>query len=91
MAEIGEKVILKSGGPDMIITYVIMGSNTRDKAAMMKGFKKGDVICEWQQEQKNGKMKGVRQTFSAAMLKYPDGTAVAEASDDDDDDDDDDW
>jgi hypothetical protein len=64
----------------------------------MKGFKKGDIVCEYQQMMPNGQMKIITNTFKAVCLKYPDGRFVAEQSagrddddDDDEDDDDDDW
>ena len=100
MAEKDEIVLLKSGGPQMVITYVIKsGDGSREKAARMKGFKKGDIVCEYQQEMPNGQMKTITNTFKAVCLKYPDGRFVAEQSackdddddDDDEDDDDDDW
>ena len=39
MAEVGDVVILKSGGPEMVITYVFTGKSSRDKVAFLKGFK----------------------------------------------------
>jgi uncharacterized protein YodC (DUF2158 family) len=97
MADKGDIVILKSGGPNMVVSYVIKsGDGSREKAARMKGFKKGDIVCEYQQMMPNGQMKTITNTFKAVCLKFPDGRFVAEQSagggdDDDDDDDDDDW
>lgn len=94
MAEIGDIVRLKSGGPDMIITHVLQGNSTRDKAAELRGFKKGDIICEWQQETPDGKTVTKMSTFKAVMLLDANGRALAAGGgkdDDDDDDDDDDF
>ena len=47
---IGDVVILKSGGPKMTVNHVVgvEGSNALlDKAFAVQGFKKGDVNCEW--------------------------------------------
>ena len=95
MAEKGDIVLLKSGSPNMVVSYVLKGGEgSREKAARMKGFKKGDIVCEYQQLMPDGKHKLITNTFKAVCLKYPDGKFVAEQSDsddDDDDDDDDDW
>jgi len=99
MAEKGDVVILKSGGPNMVVTYAIKsGDGSREKAARMKGFKKGDIVCEYQQALPNGQMKTITNTFKAVCLKFPDGRFVAEQGaggdgdgDDDAEDDDDDW
>jgi uncharacterized protein YodC (DUF2158 family) len=92
MAEKGEVVILKSGGPEMIVSYVLKaGDGSREKAARMKGFKKGDIVCEYQQQLPNGQMKLITNTFKAVCLKYKDGKAVAEAGADNKEEDDDDW
>lgn len=94
MAEIGDVVLLKSGGPEMIIKNILTGSgSSREKAALLKGFKKGDITCEFQTEDAKGNTKRKAQTFKAVCLKTPDGKFLAEvgAGGDDDDDDDDDW
>jgi uncharacterized protein YodC (DUF2158 family) len=98
MPDKGDIVILKSGGPNMVVSYVLRaGEGSREKAARMKGFKKGDIVCEYQQLLPDGKYKTITSTFKAVCLKHPDGRFVAEQSaggggdDDDDDDDDDDW
>ena len=96
MPDKGDIVILKSGGPNMVVSYVLRGGEgSREKAARMKGFKKGDIVCEYQQLLPDGKYKTITNTFKAVCLKYPDGRFVAEQSaggdDDDDVDDDDDW
>ncbi len=89
MAEKGEVVILKSGGPEMVVSYVLKaGDGSREKAARMKGFKKGDIVCEYQQQLPNGQTKLITNTFKAVCLKYKDGKAVAEAGASEDDDDD---
>jgi len=89
MPEAGETVMLKSGGPPMIITYVFKdGEGTKEKAAAMKGFGPGDCVCEWQHQIGEDKFKTKRETFKAAMLKYPDGSPLPAGGGGDDDDDD---
>jgi uncharacterized protein YodC (DUF2158 family) len=79
MPEIGEIVMLKSGGPEMIVSYILnSGDGSREKAARMKGFKKGDIVCEYQQTLSNGQTKLVTNTFKAVCLKYPNGKFVAD-------------
>ena len=81
MPEIGEIVMLKSGGPEMIISYILnSGDGSREKAARMKGFKKGDIVCEYQQTLPNGQTKLITNTFKAVCLKYPNGKFVSEQS-----------
>lgn len=91
MVKIGDVVLLKSGGPEMIVTYIFTGRSSRDKVAFMKGFKKGDMTCEWQQDLPKGKKKTVRRSFKAITLMFPNGEPVAVAGEEDDDDDDDDY
>lgn len=92
MAEPGEVVRLKSGGPDMVITYVFKdGEGSREKFAAMKGFSAGDMTCEWQHKIGEDKFKTMKESFKAAMLVYQNGTPVGEGgggggADDDDDD-----
>lgn len=81
--------MLKSGGPQMIILYVFGESEgARDKTAAMKGFGPGDCLCEWQHQIGEDNFKTYKESFKAAMLKYPDGTPlpVGEGGGDDDDD-----
>ena len=81
MSEIGEIVMLKSGGPEMIVSYILnSGDGSREKAARMKGFKKGDIVCEYQQTLPNGQTKLITNTFKAVCLKYPNGKFVASQS-----------
>lgn len=78
MVEAGDIVILKSGGPEMVVDYVFQGDGTREKAAALKGFQEGDMGCSWQQILPNGSTKVMRESFKAATLKFPDGSPVAE-------------
>ena len=94
MPEAGEVVMLKSGGPHMIITYVFKDSEgSREKFAAMKGLAAGDVTCEWQHQINEDTFKTKKESFKSAMLVYADGTPLpaSEGGGDDDDDDDDDW
>lgn len=93
MAQIGDVVLLKSGGPEMIIVYVLTGEGSREKAAALKGFEVGDVVCEWQHIIAEDKIKTMKETFKAATLKTIDGTPLGGGGGGggDDDDDDDDW
>lgn len=93
MAKKGDIVLLKSGGPEMLVTYVLKGGEgSREKAARMKGFKQDDIVCEYQTELPNGQTRKITNTFKAVCLKFKDGSFVKDQSDDDgDDDDDDDW
>lgn len=91
MPNAGEVVRLKSGGPDMIITYVFKDSEgSREKFAAMKGLGAGDVTCEWQHQIKEDTFRLMKESFKAAMLVYTDGTPLPAGGGDDDDDDDDD-
>ena len=46
MADKGDIVILKSGGPNMVVSYVLKsGDGSREKAARMNRFTKGDIEC----------------------------------------------
>lgn len=51
--KIGNVVQLKSGGPEMTIQRFIGGDKTNfglktaDEFNKMKGFKDGDLICQW--------------------------------------------
>jgi hypothetical protein len=63
----------------MIVSYILnSGDGSREKAARMKGFKKGDIVCEYQQTLSNGQTKLVTNTFKAVCLKYPNGKFVAD-------------
>lgn len=77
MAKAGEIVLLKSGGPNMVVLYVFGESEgTRDKTAAMKGFTEGDCLCEWQHQIGEDKFKTYKESFKASMLMYPDGKAL---------------
>ncbi len=94
MPKPGEVVMLKSGGPLMIINYVFKGGDgTKEKLAAMKGFGEGDCICEWQMQINEDNFKTKKETFKAAMLVYDNGEPLPSGGGggDDDDDDDDDW
>lgn len=91
MPTAGEVVRLKSGGPNMIITYVFKdGEGSREKFAAMKGLGAGDVTCEWQHQINQDNFKTIKESFKAAMLVYENGAPLP-AGGGDDDDDDDDW
>ncbi len=69
MPKKGEVVMLKSGGPEMVISYVLnSGEGSREKAAAMKGFNPGDAVCEWQHQIAEDKIKNMRETFKSGML-----------------------
>ena len=96
MVSIGDIVVLKSGGPDMTVTYVLRGGEgAREKAAAMKGFGKGDVVVEYMQLDNEGNGRRMVQTFKAATLVTIDGNPLGGGGGGkkkkDDDDDDDDW
>jgi uncharacterized protein YodC (DUF2158 family) len=77
MPKVGEVVRLKSGGPDMIITYVYKDNEgTREKMALLKGFNPGDVMCEWQQVINEDNVRIKKESFKAATLIYADGSLV---------------
>lgn len=77
MPKKGEVVRLKSGGPDMIITYVYQDNEgAREKMALMKGFNAGDVFCEWQHVINEDNIKVKKESFKAATLVYTDGSLV---------------
>lgn len=79
MPKIGEVVRLKSGGPDMIITYVYKDTEgMKEKMAALKGFEAGDVQCEWQQIINEDNVRTKKESFKAAMLVYNDGSLVAD-------------
>jgi len=96
MVKIGDIVLLKSGGPEMKVSYIIQsGEGTRDKAARMKGFKKGDLVCEYMQEMATGHHKLITNTFKAVCLTFSNGKFLVEGNqvieDEEEEDDDDDW
>ncbi len=71
--------MLKSGGPEMTVEYIFSGEGTREKAAALRGFQEGDMVCTWEMitikdEQETRKL--MRETFKAATLKNADGTAM---------------
>jgi len=89
MPKAGEAVRLKSGGPDMIITYVFKdGEGSREKFAAMKGLGAGDVTCEWQHQIGEDKFKTLKESFKAAMLVYAESGKPLPAGGGGDDDDD---
>ncbi|WMX13460.1 MULTISPECIES: DUF2158 domain-containing protein [unclassified Aureispira] len=78
MPEIGEVVRLKSGGPDMVITYVYQeNEGSREKLALMKGFGPGDIACEWQQVINEENIRTKKESFKAATVVYLDGRPVS--------------
>jgi uncharacterized protein YodC (DUF2158 family) len=92
MPKKGEVVMLKSGGPGMMISYVLLdGEGSREKAAALKGFNPGDVVCEWQHQINEDNIKNMRESFKAAMLMYTNGKPLPVGGGSDNDDDDDDW
>ena len=51
-ANVGDVVILKSGGPKMTVTHIIGGHTEPqyrmlDHVCLVKGCQNGDVVCEW--------------------------------------------
>jgi uncharacterized protein YodC (DUF2158 family) len=79
MPEIGEVIRLKSGGPDMVITYVYQETEgTREKMALMKGFNAGDVVCEWQQIINEDNIRTKKDSFKATTVVYLDGRPVSD-------------
>jgi|VirMetMinimDraft_7_1064189.scaffolds.fasta_scaffold72946_2 uncharacterized protein YodC (DUF2158 family) len=79
MPAIGEVIRLKSGGPDMVITYVYQeNEGSREKHATMKGFGPGDVACEWQQVINEDNIRTKKESFKAATVVYLDGSLVSD-------------
>ena len=90
MPKEGEIVLLKSGGPPMIIYYVYKDDEgSKEKMGAMKGFGPGDCICEWQHHIDEDNVKVMRESFKASMLIYDDGSPLPVGGGGDDDDDDD--
>lgn len=73
MAEVGDLVMLKSGGPEMRVEYVLAGDGTREKAAALRGYEEGDIICSWLRIMPNDSQKLEKETFKVSTLKYADG------------------
>lgn len=76
MVDIGDMVMLKSGGPEMRVDYVLQGDGTREKAAALRGYEEGDMVCTWERVMPDESIKIEKETFKAATLKRADGTAL---------------
>jgi uncharacterized protein YodC (DUF2158 family) len=76
MAEIGDMVKLKSGGPEMRIEYILQGDGTREKAAALRGYEEGDMVCSWERVMPDESIKIERETFKAATLKMADNSPI---------------
>ncbi|MGK0388899.1 MAG: hypothetical protein ACI94Y_001632 [Maribacter sp.] len=69
-AEVGMKVVLKSGGPEMTILRIIGESERHakmDELLKMKGYSDDDVYCQWMIDERSGKIK--KDAFKLCMLK----------------------
>lgn len=78
MPEVGEVVRLKSGGPDMVITYIYQESEgSREKLAAMKGFGPGDLACEWQQVINEDNVRTKKESFKITTVVYADGRVIS--------------
>lgn len=68
--KVGEKVMLKSGGPEMMVLRII-GTSERhaklDELLKMKGYDDDDVYCQWVIDESSGKTK--KHAFKLCMLK----------------------
>ncbi len=74
MHKVGDVVVLKSGGPEMIINHIFGDTEgSKDKAAAMKGFAEGDCSCEWQEQIGEDKFRSKKESFKAVMLKDVNG------------------
>lgn len=54
--EIGEVVMLNSGGPDMTVKYIVGTNKIKDTDYLIANHSIGDVVCEWFESEvlKNG-------------------------------------
>ena len=76
MAAVGDLVMLKSGGPEMRVEYILDGDGTREKAAALRGYEEGDMICSWIRIMPDESRKLEKETFKASTLKMADGTPI---------------
>lgn len=76
MVDIGDMVMLKSGGPEMKVEYVLGGDGTREKAAALRGYEEGDMVCSWSRRLPNENIKIEKETFKASTLKRADNTPL---------------
>ncbi len=77
MVDVDDIVRLKSGGPDMVVEYVFQDDGSREKAAALRGFAEGDVVCTWQHTLPTGSSKVMRETFKAATLVDDTGNPIS--------------
>jgi uncharacterized protein YodC (DUF2158 family) len=77
MVDVDDIVRLKSGGPDMVVEYVFQDDGTREKAAFLRGFAEGDVVCTWQHILPTGSTKVMREAFKAATLVDEKGKEIS--------------
>jgi len=69
-AKVGMKVMLKSGGPELLVLRVIGASERHaklDEIVKMKGYADEDVYCQWVVDERSGKSK--EHAFKLCMLK----------------------
>jgi len=69
-AKVGMKVMLKSGGPELLVLRVIGASERHaklDELVKMKGYADADVYCQWVVDERSGKAK--EHAFKLCMLK----------------------
>ena len=78
MVDADDIVRLKSGSPDLVVEYVFQDDGTREKAASLRGFAEGDVVCVWQHQLPNGTIKTMRETFKAATLVDENGKPLVD-------------
>jgi uncharacterized protein YodC (DUF2158 family) len=67
---IGMKVMLKSGGPEMVVLRIIGESERHakmDELLKMKGYGDDDVYCQWIIDERSNKTK--KHAFKLCMLK----------------------
>ena len=69
-AKVGMKVMLKSGGPELLVLRIIGASERHaklDEKVKMKGYADEDVYCQWVVDERSGKSK--EHAFKLCMLK----------------------